>query len=37
MDYHDTNGRGFRPVVCLKSNVDLIEKTNGTIKTYELE
>ena len=38
-DFHDSIDvkNGFRPVVCLKSNVNLIEKTNGTIKTYELE
>lgn len=28
---------GFRPVVCLKSDVSLVEKTNGTTKTYELK
>lgn len=28
---------GLRPVVCLKSNVHLVEKTNGTTTTYELE
>ena len=27
----------FRPLVCLKSNVHLVEKTNGTTTTYELE
>ena len=30
-------GYGFRPLVCLKSDVHLIEKTNGTTTTYELE
>ena len=27
----------FRPLVCLRSDVHLIEKTNGTTTTYELE
>ena len=29
--------QSFRPLVCLKSNVHLVEKTNGTTTTYELE
>lgn len=32
-----STGIGFRPLVCLKSDVHLIEKTNGTTITYELE
>ena len=27
----------FRPLVCLRSDVHLVEKTNGTTTTYELE
>lgn len=27
----------FRPLVCLRSNVHLVEKANGTTTTYELE
>ncbi len=27
----------FRPLVCLKSNVHLVQKTNGSTTTYELE
>ena len=36
---HGFNGKKvcFRPLVCLKSNVHLVEKTNGTTTTYELE
>ena len=30
-------GIGFRPLVCLKSDVHLVEKVNGTTITYELE
>ena len=28
---------GLRPMIRLKSNVHLVEKTNGTTTTYELE
>ena len=32
---YSSNGIGFRPLVCLKSNVHLIENSDG--QTYSLE
>ena len=34
---YDCPHSSFRPLVCLKSNVHLIEKTDGNTTTYELE